>query len=76
MFRKMHRDWIKLFKIYQPRHKIYGWQNYDYHKVVIIIIIIIIIIKVIKLALNLKVCSLKIKKDLSGPPSDQNVLKQ
>ena len=75
MFRKMHRDWIELFKIYQPRHKIYGWQNYDYHKVVIIIIIIIII-KVIKLALNLKVCSLKIKKDLSGPPSDQNVLKQ
>lgn len=47
----MHRDWIELFKIYQPRHKIYGWQNYDYHKV------IIIIIKVIKLALNLKVCS-------------------
>ena len=75
MFRKMQRDWIELFKIYQPRHKIYGWQNYDYHKV-IIIIIIIIIIKVIKLALNLKVCSLKIKKDLSGPPSDQNVLKQ
>ena len=74
MFRKMQRDWIELFKIYQPRHKIYGWQNYDYHKV--IIIIIIIIIKVIKLALNLKVCSLKIKKDLSGPPSDQNVLKQ
>ena len=73
MFRKMHRDWIELFKINQPRHKIYGWQNYDYHKV---IIIIIIIIKVIKLALNLKVCSLKIKKDLSGPPSDQNVLKQ
>ena len=59
MFRKMHRDWIELFKIYQPRHKIYGWLNYDYHKViiVIIIIIIIIIIKVIKLALNLKVCS-------------------
>ena len=51
----MHRDWIELFKIYQPRHKLYGWQNYDYHKV--IIIIIIIIIKVIKLALNLKVCS-------------------
>ena len=47
----MHRDWIELFKIYQPRHKIYGWQNYDYHKV------IIIIIKVITLALNLKVCS-------------------